>query len=98
MTGAPWRVVKVQALPAHRLRVRFADGTEGEVDTSRLVFGRAAGVFKALRDEKVFVTAFVENGAVTWPNGLDLAPDTMHAEIRTHGRYDVPASRRRRAS
>jgi hypothetical protein len=87
----PWRVVRVRALPRHRLSVSFADGTAGEVDVSRLVLGRNPGVFEALRDRAVFERVRVRNGAVTWPGQLDLAPDTMYDEIRVNGRYVVPA-------
>ena len=34
---ADWRVADVQALPGYRLRVRFNDATEGEVDMSQLI-------------------------------------------------------------
>ena len=87
----PWRVVEVLALPRHRLRVSFADGTAGEVDVSRLVFGRRPGVFKALRDPSVFDRVRVSHGAVTWPGEVDLAPDAMYDEIRARGRWVVPA-------
>lgn len=32
-----WVVVDVRVLPNYRLHVRFVDGTEGEVDASRLL-------------------------------------------------------------
>jgi hypothetical protein len=83
--------VHVEALPGHRLHVRFADGTEGEVDVSRLVFGRSPGVFKALRDPDVFSRVYIEGSAVAWPGELDLAPDAMYDEIRANGHWVVPA-------
>ena len=85
----PWRVVKVSALPKHRLFVRFADGTEGEVDASPMVFGKKAGVFERLRDARQFAEVYVEGGAVTWPGGLDLAPDAMYDEIKSSGRWTI---------
>ena len=33
---APWRVAEVNAQPGFRLRVRFNDGTEGEVNMAAL--------------------------------------------------------------
>lgn len=59
----------------HRLRVRFNDTSEGKVDLSRLILGPDAGVFAVLRDEALFRQARGTLGAVTWPGGLDLAPD-----------------------
>lgn len=89
VTNVPWVVVEVRALPKYRLFVRFVDGTEGEVDTSRMLFGERAGVFEHLRDEALFAEVFVGDGAVTWPGELDLAPDAMYDEIKAHGRYAI---------
>ena len=85
--SVPWRVADVRALPNYALAVRFADGTEGEVDLSRLVHGLNAGIFAALRDPALFAQAAVEDGVVTWPSELDLAPDAMYDAIRAHGRW-----------
>ena len=84
---APWRVADVEALPGFRLRVRFNDGTEGIVEMADFINSDAAGVFTALRDEKIFRQARVSLGAVTWPGDLDLAPDAMHREIKEHGNW-----------
>ena len=85
--SVPWRVVDVHVLPDYALAVRFADGTEGEVDLSGLVLGPNAGVFAALRDRATFAQAALANGVVTWPGQLDLAPDAMYDAIRAHGRW-----------
>jgi Protein of unknown function (DUF2442) len=62
---APWRVADVEALPGFRLRVRFNDGTEGAVEMAEFIASAGAGVFTALRDEKLFRQARVVLGAVT---------------------------------
>src|SRR5437762_513961 len=85
--SVPWKVVAVRPLPDYRLHVRFVDGTEGDVDTSGLVFGEDAGVFEALRDPATFAQVRIEHGAVTWPGDLDLAPDAMYDEIKTNGHW-----------
>jgi Protein of unknown function (DUF2442) len=86
---APWRVAEVEALPGFQLRVRFNDGTEGIVEMAEFIKSEAAGVFAALRDEKLFRQARLEFGAVTWPGELDLAPDAMHREIHENGKWIV---------
>src|SRR5271155_2741127 len=83
---APWRVANVEALPGLRLRVRFNDGTAGTIEMADFINSDAAGVFTALRDEKLFLQVTVTLGAVTWPRELDLAPDAMHREIKQHGK------------
>lgn len=83
--GTPWDVMAVEALDGYRLYVRFADGLEGEVDMSEFVRAPDAGVFAVLADPDMFAQAYVELGAVTWPDELDLAPDAMHDEIEKNG-------------
>ena len=77
-------VVVVQAVMPMALKVRFADGTAGQV---RFEPNHLTGVFKALKDPIVFAQASVEAGAVTWPGDLYLAPDVMYAEIKSHGEW-----------
>jgi hypothetical protein len=72
----------VRVRPDYQLTVEFRDGTVGHANLRPLVFADNAGVFEALRDPDLFARAFVDLGAVTWPNGLDLAPDAMYDVIR----------------
>jgi hypothetical protein len=44
-----------------------------------------AGVFRSLADPAAFADVSVVFGAVTWANGVDLAPDAMHDEIARNG-------------
>jgi hypothetical protein len=83
----PDDVAEVRAQSGFRLHVRFFDGTEGTVDLSALIHSADAGVFAMLADVAVFSQAAVEFGAVTWPNGLDLAPDAMYAAFRESGEW-----------
>ena len=79
-----WHVVSVEPRCPLKLEVRFADGTEGVVrfETSHL-----EGVFEALKDPEVFRQARVEDGTVTWPGEIDLAPDAMYREIKRAGEW-----------
>jgi len=85
----PDDVAEVQAEPHFRLRVRFYDGTEGIVDMSALVQSPNAGAFAALADPARFTEAQVSLGAVTWPIGLDLAPDAMYSALQKHGTWKL---------
>ena len=83
------RVVSVRPLDGFRLAVRFDDGTFGEIALRDRLFGP---VFEPLRDPDVFAQVFVDEfGAVAWPNGADLAPDALYAQlhesapVRSHG-------------
>jgi len=79
----------VEVLADHRVRVSFDDGSEGEVQFGDQDWG---GVFDALRDPEYFaqVTVDEELGTIVWPNGADIAPETLHAWA-TRGRDRQPA-------
>jgi Protein of unknown function (DUF2442) len=78
----PDDVAEVRVESGYRLSVRFFDGTSGIVDMSGLINSPQAGVFAVLADPQCFAKAAIELGAVTWPNGLDLAPDAMYTALR----------------
>lgn len=83
----PWHVTDVRAVPEYTLIVRFADGTQGTVDLSRLALGTRPGIFAMLRDPGFFALVAVQDGVVTWPGELDLAPDAMYDAIRAQGSW-----------
>ena len=87
---SPWRVAAVRAMPGWLLHVRFNDGSEGTVNMAPLIKSDKAGVFAALLDVIEFSRAAVVYGAVTWPCGLDLAPDAMYAGIKAGNRSWSP--------
>jgi hypothetical protein len=74
-----WDVIEVKPVGSRTLAVKFADGLAG---TIRLDPSYCTGVFGSLLDDRLLEQATVQYGALTWPNGLDLAPDTMYREIR----------------
>ena len=76
-----WDVIEVKPENTREFRVKFDDGLSGLIEIDRSF---CTGVFKALLDDDFFRQASVDNGVVTWPNGLDLAPDTMYNEIRSN--------------
>jgi hypothetical protein len=73
-------VTHVEALGNHRLRLRFEDGEEGELDFSDRVW---RGVFEPLADAEFFdrVEVDPELGTIVWPNGADIAPETLHGWV-----------------
>jgi hypothetical protein len=74
------KVSSVSPLDGYRLEVAFEDGTEGIISLKDRLFGP---VFEPLRDEALFRQVEVDEfGAICWPNGADLAPDALYAELR----------------
>lgn len=80
--SAAWDIKAASIIGPWRLHVVFRDGLEGDIDLESFVFAPDAGVFEALRDPFEFGRAFLQWGALVWPNGLDLAPDAMYDEIK----------------
>lgn len=75
------RVVKVKALSGYRLDVEFEDGVKGVISLENDLFGP---VFKPLKDPQFFAKVAVDEfGAICWPNGADLAPDAIHAQLKS---------------
>jgi hypothetical protein len=73
-----WDVVEVKPEPGCSLFVRFKDGLSGRL---RLREEDLTGALAPLRDAALFEQVFIEDGAVAWPGGIDLAPDAMHEDI-----------------
>jgi hypothetical protein len=83
-------VVKLRPLPATRLWLQFSDGREGEFDLAPFI-ARGGEMVLPLKDPKYFARAFVEMGAPTWPNGLDLDPINLYMEMEAAGELKTPA-------
>jgi hypothetical protein len=74
-------IIEVQPMQNYRLRLRFEDGTEGEVDIAAMI--RFEGIFSPLKDPVEFrkVRVDPELGTICWPNGADLDPDVLYAKV-----------------
>ena len=93
---AVWSIIGFNVLPNYKIEVLFADGTSGLADLApRLSQGPLGDGFDPLCDERVFAQAYLEHGALTWPGGIDLAPDAMYQRIRASGTSILDGRNRR---
>ncbi len=83
--SSPWSEVAVSTLPcvvkaeyrgAHRIHVWFDDGREKTLDFAQWLKGP---VFEPLKDQAYFSRFFLDGGPIGWPNGADIAPETLYA-------------------
>jgi hypothetical protein len=74
------RVVRAKHEQGFRICLTFNDGTEGVVDCASWLTGP---VFEPLRDvPSYFARFFLDGGTVAWPNGADIAPETLYEATR----------------
>jgi len=68
VTNASW-------VAGHRLDVTFSDGARKVIDFSPWLIGP---VFEPLRDVDYFRRFILDGWTVSWPNGADIAPETLY--------------------
>ena len=80
MTFLP-HVVRAEFRGAYKIHLTFHDGLQSTVDFSPWLDGP---VFEPLKDPIYFARFFIEGGTVTWPNGADVAPETLHERAKSN--------------
>jgi hypothetical protein len=69
------QVVRATYESEFRLRLAFNDGLEADVDFKPWLSGP---VFEPLKKTAYFRKFFLDGGTVVWPNGADIAPETLY--------------------
>ncbi|MBI5449818.1 MAG: DUF2442 domain-containing protein [Gammaproteobacteria bacterium] len=64
----------------YRIRLRFSDGIEGEVDLEKELWGE---IFQPLKDKSRFSEFYLnkELETIVWPNGADFAPEFLYQQL-----------------
>lgn len=71
--------IEVKALKNYRLRLKFSDGVEGEIDLSDFA---GKGVFALWNDYGKFEQVHIgESGEIAWNDDVDMDSDTMYMKI-----------------
>lgn len=68
-------VIEAEYRGGYLIRLKFNDGVDETIDFAQWLEGP---VFEPLKDVGYFQHFFIEGGTVTWPNGADIAPETLH--------------------
>ena len=71
------RVTSADICGDYRLHLEFNDGTSKTVDLEGQLRGP---IFEPLKDPAYFAQGALDPicGTVVWPNGADIAPETLH--------------------
>jgi len=72
-------VVKITYRDDYVFHVEFDDGVAGDIDFHEYVY--KGPVFFPLESKDFFKRAVIEGGTITWPNGADIAPETLYEKI-----------------
>ena len=87
-------VTRIEYTSGYRYRIVFDDGTSGEVDFAEYL--DKGPVFVPLRDVELFKQARIEGGTIAWPNGADIAPESLYEKVSALAAQEHPQTRAER--
>jgi hypothetical protein len=73
-------VTRAEYQGEYRIHLTFNDGLAQTVDFSEWLHGP---IFEPLKDPKYFQRFFLEGGTIVWPNGADIAPETLYERVKS---------------
>ena len=73
-------VTRAEYRGGYCIHVTFNDGKSGTIDFLQWLEGP---IFEPLRDGEYFQRFFLDGGTVSWPNGADIAPETLYEQARS---------------
>lgn len=66
------------------LDLNFSDGSAARWN-ARDILARNTIMTQPLTDPAYFARAFIESGALAWPNGLEFSGEALHRKLTTSG-------------
>jgi hypothetical protein len=77
-------VIGVRRLGGFSLEIEFSNDMIGERDFS-FILSEAGPMLEPLKDPDYFARVFIDDGALTWPNGYDWDPIALHDDMKKAG-------------
>jgi hypothetical protein len=68
-------VTKAKHVRGYWIEVKFNDGTKKIIDFEPWLTGP---IFRPLKNKEYFKKFFVDGPTIAWPNGADIAPETLY--------------------
>ncbi|MBX9885401.1 MAG: DUF2442 domain-containing protein [Novosphingobium sp.] len=78
------KLVQLRPESGSTLWLRFSDGSSGYWSAAELV-ARDTVMTRPLADPAYFARAFIEAGALAWPNGFELSGPGLHKRLHDKG-------------
>ena len=72
-------IVQLTYKEGYVFHIIFDDGARGDVDFSD--YPAKGPIFEPLKDKSFFVQASIDGGTIAWPNGADIAPETLYRKV-----------------
>ncbi|NTW68646.1 MAG: DUF2442 domain-containing protein [Chlorobiaceae bacterium] len=72
-------IIQVTYKDGYTYHILFDNGVCGDVDFSEYL--SKGPVFEPLKEMAFFRQASIEGGTISWPNGADIAPETIYDKI-----------------
>ena len=77
-------LIRIEPVGARALELTFSDGSRGRWAADPEI-ARDTVLTRPLADAGYFARAFIEAGALAWPNGLEFAAHSLHAAMEQAG-------------
>lgn len=77
-------LVRIEPAGDRALDLTFSDGAHGRWSADSVI-ARDTVLTRPLNDPAYFARAFVEAGALAWPNGLEFSGHGLHAKLDQAG-------------
>lgn len=75
-------VIRAKYDGGFRIHVTFSDNVQSTVDLQSWLEGP---IFEPLKDQSYFQRFFIDGDTVVWPNGADIAPETLYEAVKLAG-------------
>ncbi len=77
-------LIRVAVTGDRKLELTFSDGSIGAWSAD-VILARDTVLTRPLEDPAYFARAFIEAGALAWPNGLEFSGHALHAKFLEAG-------------